>query len=384
MSLGGLIKKEFGRIRSDRRTLILLFLIPIILIVIFGLTTGVGPTKFFTAAIITRDDMPTYGDFPSNSSQYDEIFISIMDNNSTAWDLHQYFNSTNEVEYNTAYLKCYNFLKDEKVDIFIVLPENFSESVEKKVNPVLFYYIDGSDLSAVSAVEVALQEPIGLFRAEADLIANFSIMVPYLEFDVPFWESQLLNYALPLILPIIILGTTMNLTSLSIVSEGPLPRMLITPTTKREIILSKLIANSVIMFLQSTEIFIMTSFFGLYSLGSLFYFYLALVMIGFCGICIGLFISALSPTEQSANQMYLIMFIVIVLFSGNFLPPELISPAMQYIINILPLSHAIPLITDITLKGLPMSLNHILFLNLNSLIFVVLAYIIYKFKKLEV
>jgi ABC-2 type transport system permease protein len=384
MSLGGLINKEFGRIKSDKRTLILLFLIPIILIFIFGLTTGVGPTKFFTAAIITRDDIPTYGDFPSNSSEYDDSFISIMQNNSTTWTLHRYFNSTDEIEYNSAYSSCYRLLKDEIVDIFIILPENFSESVIKKVNPVLFYYIDGSDLSAISAVEVAIQEPIALFRAEADLMANFSIMIPYLEFDVPFWESQLLNYAIPLILPIIILGTTMNLTSLSIVSEGPLPRMLITPTTKREIILSKLIAYSVIMFLQSTEIFIMTSFFGLYSLGSLFYFYLALVMIGFCGICIGLFISAVSPTEQGANQMYLIMFIIIVLFSGNFLPPELISPVMQYIINVLPLSHAIPLITDITLKGLPLNLTHVLFLNLDSLVFIALAYIIYKFKKLEV
>ena len=384
MSLGGLIKKEFGRIRSDKRTLILLFLIPIILIFIFGLTTGVGPTKFFTAAIITRDEIPTYGDFPSNTSQYDDNFISIMQNNSTTWTLHQYFNSTNEDEYNLAYISCYNLLKNEIVDIFIILPENFSESVIKKVNPVLFYYIDGSDLSATTAVEVAIQEPIALFRAEADLMANFSIMVPYLEFDVPFWESQLLNYAIPLILPIIILGTTMNLTSLSIVSEGPLPRMLITPTTKREIILSKLIANSVIMFLQSTEIFIMTAFFGLYSLGSLFYFYLALVMIGFCGICIGLFISAISPTEQGANQMYLIMFIIIVLFSGNFLPQDLISPVMGYIINILPLSHAIPLITDITLKGLTPNLTHVAILNLDSLIFIVLAYITYKFKKLEV
>ena len=140
MSLGGLIKKEFGRIKSDRRTLILLFLIPIILIIIFGLTTGVGPTKFFTAAVITRDDMPTYGDFPSNSSQYDDKFISIMQNNSITWTLHQYFNSTNESEFNAAYLSCYNFLKNEVVDIFIVLPENFSESVIKGKSRISIFY----------------------------------------------------------------------------------------------------------------------------------------------------------------------------------------------------------------------------------------------------
>jgi len=384
MNLGGLIRKEFGRIRSDKRTLILLFVIPIILIIIFGLTTGVGPTKFFTAATITLDDIPTFDGFPNNSSKYDDTFISIMQSQTSSWDLYRYYNATNSEEFNNVYQKCYNFLRNGDIDIIIILPENFSESVENKTNPILIYHIDASDLEAITAIEVAIQEPIALFRTQTDMIANFTIIVPYLEFDVPFWESAILNYAIPLILPIIILGTTMNLTSLSIVSEGPLPRMLITPTAKREIILSKLLANSAIMVLQSTEIFIMTAFFGLYSLGSLFYFFSILIMIGFSGICIGLFISALSPTEQSANQMYLIMFIIIILFSGSILPINISGKAFQVFMKFLPLSNAVPLISDITLKGLPPNLGNLFWLNLSSLFYLLLAYFIYMFKKLEV
>jgi len=383
MSIGGLIQKEFGRIKSDKRTLILLFTIPMILIVIFGLTTGVGPTKFFTSAIITRDEMPTYDNFPTNSSQYDEIFISIMEQNTTTWDLYRYYNSTNIEEYDEAYVRCINLLKNEVIDVFIVLPQNFSESVANKTNPILIYYIDGSDLSAVGAIEVALQEPLALFRVEINMLENFTIMVPHLEFGVPSWESQLLNYSLALILPIIIIGTTMNLTSLTIVSEGPLPRMLITPTAKRDIILSKLIANTIIMIMQATEIFVMTSFFGLYSLGSLFNFYLVLIMIGFSGIAIGLFISAISPTEQGANQMYLMLFIVIIIFSGTLMPPESLGSA-RFITDMLPLSHASILITDITLRGLSLNLEHVLSILLISFVFLVIAYIAYKFKKLEV
>ena len=383
MSIGGLIQKEFGRIKSDKRTLILLFTIPMILIVIFGLTTGVGPTKFFTSAIITRDEMPTYDNFPTNSSQYDEIFISIMEQNTTTWDLYRYYNSTNIEEYDEAYVRCINLLKNEVIDVFIVLPQNFSESVANKTNPTLIYYIDGSDLSAVGAIEVALQEPLALFRVEINMLENFTIMVPHLEFGVPSWESQLLNYSLALILPIIIIGTTMNLTSLTIVSEGPLPRMLITPTAKRDIILSKLIANTIIMIMQATEIFVMTSFFGLYSLGSLFNFYLVLIMIGFSGIAIGLFISAISPTEQGANQMYLMMFIVIIIFSGTLMPPESLGSA-RFITDMLPLSHASILITDITLRGLSLNLEHVLSILLISFVFLLIAYIAYKFKKVEV
>ena len=384
MNLGGLITKEFGRIRADKRTLILIFIIPIILIVIFGLTTGGGPTKFFNGAIITQDDMPTFDQFPANSSIYDETFISVMRENTTSWDLIQYFNATTHEEYQKAFDTCIDFLKNELIDVFIVLPMNFSESIQNGSNPILFYYIDGTDTGAIDAVEVALQEPIALFRVEANLLTNFTMMVPHLEFGPPSWESQILNYALPLILPIIIVATTMNLTALSIVSEKPLPRMLITPTTKRDILLSKIIANSTIMILQATEIFIMTAFFGLYSLGSLFNLYLVLIMIGFSGICIGLFISAISPTEQGANQMYMMIFIVIIIFSGTILPAEALGDSMRFIIEIFPLSHSSILIRDITMRGLSFNAEHVIMLNLISLVFLVLAYISYKFKKLEV
>ena len=202
-----------------------------------------------------------------------------------------------------------------------------------------------------------------------------------MEFDVPFWESQILNYAIPILLSMIIIGTTMNLTSLSIVAEGPLPRMLLTPAAKNEVIASKLIAYSVIMVLQSTEIFVMTAFFGLYCLGSLFDFYLSLIVIGFCGISMGLFISAISTTEQAANQLYIMMFIIITLFSGQFIS---LAPEIRPIIYFLPLSHATPLITEITLKGFSINLKYVLSLGLISLIFISLAYIAYRFKKVEV
>jgi ABC-type multidrug transport system permease subunit len=137
------------------------------------------------------------------------------------------------------------------------------------------------------------------------------------------------------------------------------------------------------MILQATEIFVMTAFFGLYSLGSLFSFYLVLIMIGFSGVAIGLFISALSPTEQGANQMYLMLFIVMIIFSGTILPSESLGGA-RFLADFFPISHASILINDITLRGLPLNLEHVLSILIISLVFLIAAYISYKFKKLEV
>jgi ABC-2 type transport system permease protein len=384
MNIRGLTRKEFGRVKADKRTLALLFFVPFILIVIFGFTTGGGPTEFFNAAVITRDDLPSFGDFPSNHSDYDDIFISVMRDNCSAFGLYDSFNGSTEEKYNSSFYYCIELLRNEEIDVFIILPENFSETVDNETNPHLIYYIDGSDMQAVSAINVSIQEPISLFRMQAEFTENFTIMVPYLEFDVPFWESQMLNYALPIMIPLIICGTCMNLTTLSIVSEGPLPRMLLTPTAKFEIIISKLLANAVIMMLQSTEVFIMTALFGLYSLGSLFDLYLLLLATGFCGVTIGLFISSISPTEQVANQMYIIFFIVILLFSGAFIEPETLGSEFKIIINALPLAHAIPILLDIVTRGLSINLEHFISLNIISLVFIIMAYIAYSFKKVEV
>ncbi|MFX1238394.1 MAG: ABC transporter permease [Promethearchaeota archaeon] len=390
MNIAGLIKKEFGRIKSDKRTLVLLFFIPLILIIIFGLVTGGGPTKFFTATIITRDSMP-FGVDGNRTATYDETFITIVQDNCSTFGLHSSYNSTSEEEYEVHYAISLNLLKKGQISAIIILPENFTETVEnatsndpnvRKVNPVLLYVIDGSDIESVNAIEMAIQEPLILFRTQVGMINNFTTVIPTLEYSVPFWESQTLNFALGMILPLIIVATTMNLTSLSIVSEGPLARMMLTPTAKNEIIISKTVANIVIMILQSTEIFVMTSFFGLYCLGSLFDFFLVLILTGLCGLSIGLFISALATTEQVANQMYLMFLIVLLIFSGMFGVGD--EGAMGAITKIFPLKYSSDLIVSITLRGAPLNTSYAFTMIAISVVFLAMAYFVYRFKKVEV
>jgi ABC-2 type transport system permease protein len=315
---------------------------------------------------------------------YDEVFIDIVDDECSQWDLYKSYIVNNEREYEDAYDKCIEYIKQELIDVFFVLDVDFSETVENETNTKLTYYIDGSDMEATEAVEVAVKEPIGLFRIEVEKTTNFVTQVPYLEYEVPFWETQVLNYALAVILSMLIVGLLMNLTALSIVSEGPLPRMMLTPTAKNEILLSKLIANAIIMVLQVTIIFAMSAIFGMYSLGSLFDLYVILLATGFCGICMGLFISAISKTEQVANQLYIMFFIAIMMFSGAFIKVEKLSLGMQVVVNSLPLSHAVPLIISVTKKGLPIDFYHFLSLNLISIVFLIMAYIAFRFRKVEV
>ncbi len=388
MKLSALIKKEFGRIRSDKRTLFLLFFIPIVLIIIFGLTTGGSPTKYFNVAVVTKDSMPTYEDYPLNTSQYDEAFISVFSEGISSFGFQGSYNATSESHYEEIKQYCISLLRAETIDIFIILPSDFSESVNSSIvngtNSYFSYIIDGSDNEAKKAVEVALQEPIGLFRQKTGLTENFTTLIPYLEYEVPFWEKQALNYAFALTIPLIIIGTTMNFSCLSIVSDEPLPRMLLTPTSKGSVILSKLIANSAVMVLQAGEIFVATALFGLYSLGDLFQLFLVLLGIGLAGISMGLFISALSGTEQQANQLYMMFLVSILIFSPTYMDIDSLPLILRAVLYLFPLAFGQPQVFDIAMKGLPLDLISYLYLMILCAIYVFLAYIIFRFKKIEV
>ena len=381
MNLSALVSKEFQRISADKRTLVLLFLIPALVLVIFGLSSGGGPTTFLNVNIITRDSEILGA---ANSSAFDESFINTVGNSTVFTVRRSVYNATDQASYDAYLAENKELIKKDVIDAVIIIPINFSEIIDQENDTlILKAFLDGSDAQVKDSFHVAIQEPISTFRITEGLTENLTVVIPYLEFDVPFWASQILNYSFPIIISMIMLGTCMNLTSLSIVSEQPLGRMLLAPSGKTSVIFSKFIAATSIMLLQSSEIFVIASLFGLFSRGPLFSVYVSLIVIGLVGICIGLFISAISKTEQVANQTYLMFFIMFTLFCQNFLPIDQMPPFFQAITNIFPLSHAIPLLSDIMYKGAALNPQAGFILLTTALIFYLAALIAYAFKKVE-
>ncbi len=382
MPLSSLLAKEFTQLKADKRSLFMLFFIPLILIIIFGLATGGGPGAFFNVHVISCDQIDD-PNFILNNETYEMSFMGAV-NGSSSFGM-KYNNTCNSsTQFESLFAASNAALRRGDIDAIIVLPANFSECISSKINVTIQSYIDGTDKTALTAFKLAMEEPLSLFRIENSLVEDMVILMPAQEYSVPSWLKLMLNYAIPLLIPIIVLGTTMNLSALSIVSEAPLPRLFMTPTGRREILTAKLVTYSTVMILQSIEIFVGVVLFGLYCAGSLFDFFLSLVLVGFVGVCMGLFISAIASTEQTANQIYIMLFIMITMFSGAFIPAEQLPAFMQPLISVFPLSHATPLIEGIMFRGLPFNLLDGGYLLLLSGIFVVLAYIAFKLKNPEV
>jgi ABC-2 type transport system permease protein len=378
-------------LKTDKRALFLIFAIPAILIIIFGLTSGGGAQKFFTVTIITEDELSMDNfalnlSLVNNTATHDQLFITTVRDNCSSFGLFSMYNTTNLNEQDVNRNAALDLIKKGKVDAVIILPANFSESIIQLLDPVLIVYTDGSALGVTESISTALQEPITFFKLQTQALANFTVAFHNFENDVPEWKNQVLNYAAAIVLPLIIIGTTMNMTSLSIVSEEPLPRLVLTPSGKRELMFSKLLAYGLIMIIQSTEIFAIINLFGLYVRGTdnLFIFYLALIFIGLNGVCLGLAISGLARNPKQANQLFITVFIVITLFSNTFLPIDRIPYLFQVIAGLLPLSYATPLIVDIQLRGVLLNMNNPFMLLVLSALYYGIGYIGFKLKKVEV
>jgi ABC-2 type transport system permease protein len=188
--------------------------------------------------------------------------------------------------------------------------------------------------------------------------------------------------------PFLIIGATLILTLLVIVKEAPLSRLLMTPAKRSEILISKYITYSGIMTFQITLIFTINTLIGLEVAGPLLDFFLAMLLVGFYGVVFGIFISTISSSEIQANQYFLGVFLVSVLVSGMFVPVTSMAPWLQALAYFFPLASAVPMLSNISLKGLSLTQGaNLLYAGTLigvSCVIILLTVIVFYRKKLEV
>ncbi|MHA1649848.1 MAG: ABC transporter permease [Candidatus Helarchaeota archaeon] len=369
-----LVLKEFGRIKSDRKGLIMLFLFPLITIIIFGFSSGGGYEIAYTVGIINQD-----------TGIHGTNMVQAFFQSPTTMTVIKNYTTTTPTEFQQAYKEAYDLLRFDEIEMLFIIPENFSQAVDNGSNPIVIVYLDGSGLISFNDPYLALTEPFMQFKLIEGNWSGTVLIFPYMEYDVPSDWNQILNYMAGTLIPLIILATSMNVTSLSVVTEMPLPRLLLTRANRRDIILSKYIGYTLIMTVQVLVVFFTAIAFGLYILGSPLDVLITLLLTGLCGVSLGLFVSTFCTTEAQANQLFIGIFIFLTLFGGSFIPISDMPPAFGIIANALPFAHILPLFQNITLRGFGLEfVPHVLPLLIFCGVLLLLALIIFRFRKMEV
>lgn len=131
-----------------------------------------------------------------------------------------------------------------------------------------------------------------------------------------------------------------------------LKRFEVSPTTPILIIMVQFLSNLTFA-LISTGLVVGVSilFFRYKMLGSLIWFVLGYLTVIFCIYAIGMMIASVAPSVKVSNLLSTILYFPMFFLSGATVPYEIMPKGLQAVADIMPLTHGIKLLKQITLGG---------------------------------
>lgn len=301
-------------------------------------------------------------------------------NKSSLLKLIKFYNASDEIY---AMEEARNALVAGRIKVIISLPVDFTELLEWGLPGLIDCIPDASNIQYIQSNINAVYDSIKIFINDTNLTPQF-IIQGFDEFAIPEGYSDRFNSNIVMAFSFMIFGIAFILSILVIVHEKPIARLLLTPIKRSEILIAKYITYTLVLILQVSLLIISALSMGLYLAGTLLDLFLALFIIGFSGLAMGMFISSQSKTKTQANQLFLAFYLIIILLSGIFIPIQNMPNYLQVIAYILPLSHGDPLIRGIIQKGQSILGFHFFWLVGISLVLMILSFLIFKMRKYEV
>ncbi|MBD3215627.1 MAG: ABC transporter permease subunit [Candidatus Lokiarchaeota archaeon] len=380
------IKKEFRLLRTDPWNLVIALLLPPGIIMLFSfMNQEAGNGSVFPVVIVSNDSNTFIN--PNNNyteTTWDNYTLPYIDavNETDSLNLLAFYNTTNpEQRYSMETAR--KMLLNGEIKCIIVVPLEFSEMLEYELPASIECIPDSSRIADIQKILNAIYDSVNLFISANNLTPQI-VLEANEEFSIPADYNASLNSNLIMILPLMIFGIANVLTILVIVKEKPIARLLLTPVKRAEVLISKYITYSLVLFFQALLILLASIFGGLYLKGSLFELFLAVYILGYTGISLGLFISSLSKSKTEANQLFFAFFIVIILLSGIFVPLGSMPIYLQVFANILPLTHGSPMVEAILAKGKTVFGFHFFVLLGISIVLNIVTFIIFYKRRYEV
>ena len=334
-----IVKKELLQLRRDPRLIALIFIMPLILLVLFGLALKLEPENikmayfdedrsFFTMLIDTEIGNEGYFD----SYKVDSL-VSLQEE-----------------------------IRSGRAKAGLHIGSDFSALLVENRQPHITFYVDGTMPSLTTAIkynsssvtsENVTSNMYFLDENESNVIIAKTPFI--MDTEILFNPEEIETwFFLPGVIGVLIMQIALILTGISVVRErekNTLEQLLVTPISKISFIIAKIIPYIVIAMLD----FYLILGVGWYyfelpfpdSHGALFL--LALIYV-WVMISLGLLISLVSQTQQQA--MFIAIFIIVpsILLSGFIFPLEAIPEYIRPISYIIPFTYFVEIIRGLLIK----------------------------------
>ncbi|MHB0877478.1 MAG: ABC transporter permease [Anaerolineae bacterium] len=333
-----LMRKEFLHMLRDRRTLAVMFLMPVVQLMLLGYAATTDIEHLRTAVVD--------GDKTAASR-------SLI----AAYEASRYF----QVSAYTDSLDELGMLLDSGgARAGLVIPAGYGADLARGEQSQVSFVIDGSDPSVANTIFAASQavgqaHTMALVRQRAGTDAGIAQGV---EVRPRAWynpEMKSANFMVPGLIGMVLYFLTSLFTAMSIVREreqGTIEQLLVTPIKPLELIVGKIAPYVVVAFLNVVEVLaIGVYWFGVPVRGSVpLLLGLAAVFL-MTSLGIGIFISSVANSQQEAMLLVFLTLFPSIFLGGFFFPIEAMPSWLRAITYIIPLRYMLVVIRGIILKG---------------------------------
>ncbi len=335
----GFVKKEWLHIFRDKRTLLILFGMPIIQVLIFGF----GITNEIQNVDIAVLD-----------NSRDEITRKITDKiiSSGYYTLKKELKSNMEIE---------DEFRKGKIKLAIIFEEDFSKNFIHENNAEIQLLTDATDPNTANTIANYTTSIINDFVREHNLSSPAPLNITT-EIRMRYNEELKGAYLfVPGIITVLMMLISAMMTSISLTREkelGTMEVILASPMKPKNVIIAKLLPYLLLSFILGIVILIMGVFiFGVPIRGNLLLLLAEMLLFILTSLALGILISIVSNTQQVALLISLVgLMLPTILLTGFIFPLENMPMWLQVISNIIPARWFMEIVRSIMLKGVGLEL----------------------------
>jgi len=340
MRLWAMISKEFLHILRDKRTLGLAIFMPMIMLLIFGYAISFD---FYELKVAVFQPKP---------SPLATDFLAELDES-------PYFHID---KWTGSYQELVHLIEDGKAKIGIVIPTEMGEKAVKGGEVPIQIITDGSDnLTTTVAMGYLMgyATSYSLKYLQKQLPGNFFSQIPRIQVLGKVWYNPTLKssvFVVPGLLVVIMMLLGVMLTSLTVAKEweqGTMEQLITTPIRPLEIIIGKVSPYLVICTLDvALTVIIGMLFFKVPFNGSVILFSLITLIFLFGVLCMGLFISTATKSQQLSMMVSVLSSMLpSFILSGFVFPISSMPRYIQPITYLVPARYYVTVTRGIMLKG---------------------------------
>jgi len=363
--LSPFIRKEFYHIFRDKKTLLIIFVLPIVLITLFG----------FAIRSEVRDATITILD-----KSKDEMSIEL----------------TNKILASKYFINSANVLTDSELDerfknkdisVAVIIPDNFSRDFKKSGTTTIQIITDATNLNTSTIIKQYISSIVSAFTKE-------KLKSPYIKDPINMSLRLVYNPELrdvymfvPGLLALILTLISAIMSSVSLTKEketGTLSILKVSPLRIYHIIIGKLIPY---LFLSLIDVIIVIAMsiaiFDMPINGSYIMLFLVCIIFLLTALSIGVFVSSITDTQQGALLVSIIsLFLPTTLLSGFIYPIENMPVILQWLCQIFPATWFIEAIKTVMIKGEGFHFIWVQLLVLSSMAIFFISLSIKKYNKI--